>query len=625
MFQVRLTVLLVLVVVIMVLGGWTLRNHGQSEQLETDVKPALKVSLESFRLLHTERMSRAERFLGSVSQSKLPSLLTLVASYKRQFQDLRTRVRAKYGSLAGQDPRASQWVPEMVRLNPDIFRKVKGDLAALLDGEPEKDVLTNRLAHVFSSCGFNDNSYDECFFKFFWAEFFTRYLADEDNRKHLPELMVILDSDDKTARIIYENLPQFTERFFAEKLEKAEREQMEVSAYSRYADQVQFGFNARCPAIDVVARGEAQQATSYLELGDSVYAVVVRRLGAPGGAGPIALAGYQLDNRRATEDAARVVGMRPGLLACLDEANSGDLSETRCDYERSLQTKGISFFFRGSSATTYTRVGTSLGERAGEDLVSACRIDSDSCPPTEGCFLQSGDLVAVSGTVPLEVQPGAATIRAVVSTSLSAELGAHDTMFLYIAVFGLVALIVGVIMMLVLARHLNKPFEEMERVANSVIGGSFDVDFPYHFDEPVPRAMGQTLTIMKAVLLGQPIPEESERDQSWGDAMGLKGMDSLEDDEERSSDGPERLEELEYADAPDNPTEYYNRLFKEYVEARRSLGISVDGITYVKFVEKAARVEKSLRERLGLKRVVLKVSIRGDQVVLVPYRVREEA
>ena len=52
-----------------------------------------------------------------------------------------------------------------------------------------------------------------------------------------------------------------------------------------------------------------------------------------------------------------------------------------------------------------------------------------------------------------------------------------------------------------------------------------------------------------------------------------------------------------------------------------TLGENTANITYIKFVEKIAKTEKSLREKYNSKQVIFKVATKDKQVVLVPLKV----
>jgi hypothetical protein len=127
---------------------------------------------------------------------------------------------------------------------------------------------------------------------------------------------------------------------------------------------------------------------------------------------------------------------------------------------------------------------------------------------------------------------------------------------------------------------------------------------------------------MKAVLLGLPLPEDQERDDSWAADLRVAGGEEFQVNAAEITDEEiAKIEEVAADQIKESATEYYRRLFREYVDARRGLGENVGNITYIKFVEKVAKTEKGLRERFGCKQVIFRVHVRDKQVALIPIKV----
>lgn len=627
MYRIRLAVLFGVLVTALVFGAWALKVSGQEEQLETEVKPGLLVSLEGFQLLHAKRMEQADRFLSDLSETTLPKVLGVLTHHQDALIDLQKKVRNEHGIVDfTQHQIVDQMVRKVYRQNAKLFAKLADELDSVLAGMPNRTEYIQKLGLVFSSCALQDDPWDICYFKFFYTELVGHALPELDvDHEGLPELFVLLDPDGRTSRVVYENFPQFAQRTMDSALDDTARDQMEATSLERFGDHIRPGFNQLTPVVDVLVRGDRKVASSYFVMGDAVYAVIGRRLGTLESGAPLALAGYQLDNVRAQQDAARIVGVRPSLRLCLSAVKdkTEPVSDALCDRERARQSKGLSFFFRAPSSATFQQLGSSLPPAQAEHLHSLCRTESDSCPSAEGGVLTDGDLLGVVGSIPVDSLPTGASLRVLVSSTYSGELRPFEVSFIHLVLVAFASLVAGIIIMVLLARHMNKPFSEMDQVANTIIGGNFEADFPFQYPDPLPRAMGQSLTIMKRVLLGQPLPEDQELESSWGATLAMRGMDALSEDTDEGLSGPEAMEEVDPSAVPSSPTEYYHRLFREYVDARRKTGAAIDGITYVKFVEKAARVEKGLRDRTGAARIVLRVEVKDGQVVLVPMRVKE--
>lgn len=627
MYRLRLALLFALFVAALVFGSWVVKSSSQEEHLEAEVKPAMLVSLEGFRLLHSQRMMAAQHFLSEVSQSRLPNLLGVLAKHRDALEALKKKVRNELGIVRVTDNRElDKLVRTIFQSNPKTFGPLGKDLNQALEGVTFRKEYVQKLSLVFSSCSLQEEAWDVCFFKYFYTDFVDYVLPERTGDiASLPELFIVMDPDGQTTRAIYDNLPQVAERVLDSTLDGKTKEQATTTALERFRDHVRPRFNQATPALDILNKGEKRVVRSYLTMDDSIYVVVGMRLGSAESGAPLALAGYLLDSGRAQQDAGKVIGVSPTLKLCLASQGQKEasVSEALCDRERSRQAKGLSFVFRPSSSAAYQLIGSSLAGAQASRLQALCRTETEACPVVDGGFLSEGDLMGYVASIPLDYVPEGASLRVLVSSTYSEVLLPSQMGFFNLVGVAVLALLAGVGLMYLLFRHMNRPFADMEKVANTIIDGNFDVDFPFHYSERLPRSMGQSLTIMKAVLLGQPLPEDRERDSSWGDSFGMSGVDAMSEDTNENVGAVEAMEEIDASKVPANPTDYYHQLFREYTEARLSVGASVVGITYVRFVEKASKVEASLRERTGARQIILRVQVKEGQVVLVPQKVRE--
>ena len=186
-------------------------------------------------------------------------------------------------------------------------------------------------------------------------------------------------------------------------------------------------------------------------------------------------------------------------------------------------------------------------------------------------------------------------------------------------VVALILFVVAFIILQFLVRRLRKPLEAIDQGIHEIIGGNFEYRFPFDFTEELPSSMAQSLSVMKAILLGEPLPEEEETDNSWREELEVEAHEL----EASRGGGLASIESISQAEISETKTEYYRRLFVEYVEARKSLGLDVAAVTYVRLIEKVARNEKALRDRYGCKQVLFRVELKENQVALIPIKVKE--
>lgn len=239
-------------------------------------------------------------------------------------------------------------------------------------------------------------------------------------------------------------------------------------------------------------------------------------------------------------------------------------------------------------------------------------------------------------------------LHAVLSVDLDRALGGYRWIQTILVAIGAVLLLVGLAVIQVLIQSYSRQFERIDAGIHEVISGNRDYTFSFDMPDTLASNMAQSLNLMVAVLEGKPLPDELHG-AGWDESLLIdaNGTGAAEGAviagapasgngkahaagngsvsapaAEESADmlpavapaGTERARELlaEPAEA------YYRRLFRQYVDARRSVGEPVDRITYPAFVEKLARNERRLKDRLGCRNVRFEVALKGQQVVLTP-------
>jgi hypothetical protein len=184
------------------------------------------------------------------------------------------------------------------------------------------------------------------------------------------------------------------------------------------------------------------------------------------------------------------------------------------------------------------------------------------------------------------------------------------------------SILAGILMIQFLVRSLKRPFEEIDKGINEVIGGNFEYQFPFKFSEQLASSMAQSLMVMKAILQGQPTPEEEEEGSSWGEDLRVEGEEIVgELQQQDDSDSGPVIEEVDASAVKEAKTDYYRRIYKEFVDARRSIGQEATEVKYSDFIKKIVRNEQIIRRKYGCKGVLFRVAVKENQVVLVPVKV----
>jgi len=192
------------------------------------------------------------------------------------------------------------------------------------------------------------------------------------------------------------------------------------------------------------------------------------------------------------------------------------------------------------------------------------------------------------------------------------------TMLLMLSVFlGLL----GVGLLLWCLRSFYRAFEMLDTGIHEVINGNLDYQFPFEFREEISHDIGQSLNLMSLVLQGRPLPEEvEEASMSWANDIHV-----LEPELDRAA-GPTQtsptsmfVEGVDSAALGEESADvYYKRVYQEFVDARTTLDLPVDGINYPKFMERLVRLEQGLKKKHKCAMVRFVVSTKDNEVVLIP-------
>lgn len=625
MFRLKLTLLYFFTLVLVVAVMWVFIDQKRDAYVQEQLIPGLNSAAKSFGYLTDHRMRQLKEYADNLLESDLSVYVELLNKNRENIRNIRSRTRQEFPNRQAVPPaRIIDFVdkeskPILDEFVQDIETKV--DIKPVIEGG-----YTPYMRDVFSSCMAETDPWPVCYFKLTYLPL-TRIIFPRQKGElgeAFPELFILVD-DAGSTRLLFDSLDS--------SVDQLEKEDIFMAGV-RYKDHILDNFSQNAPVLNEVRSSFDPAISSVIALNESrVFAIVARRIVDKEGAYLGALiVGYELENGMAWHDTAVTLGIRPVLETCIAEAKGSDdggapASEKLCEYEMSRQENGVTYLFKTKKGQVI-RSGTSLPENRAMEVAKLGK-DIVSHP-----IYMSDELMAKSISLPFDYVPEGITTQAVLTIDIPAAVNMFGTMKLILAIMGVILFIIGIIVIQIFLRSFTRPFEEIDKGIHEVIGGNFDYSFPFvHFKEELACSMAQSLSVMKCVLLGQPLPEDAERDDSWADNLRIAGEGIKSAGPSLGGPGtgepavvpthitPEEIEEVKAADFKESATDYFQRLFKEYVAAKEALGENTANITYIKFVEKIAKTEKSLREKYNSKQVIFKVATKDKQVVLVPLKV----
>jgi hypothetical protein len=207
----------------------------------------------------------------------------------------------------------------------------------------------------------------------------------------------------------------------------------------------------------------------------------------------------------------------------------------------------------------------------------------------------------------------AAPAGVMILRSVTRAMAPVSSVKLAIVLLGLGALIVALLAMMVTAKSILGPLDEIEVGLNDIINGNVD-----HTFEPGGRdvdGLANALNVMLSRLLGRPEPGDEEYDEAGnvirsGPSGGVFAIDG------ESPLSPKDAEAMQLAQEPE--LEYHKRLFAEFLQARDSTGESNEGITRDSFVSKLRLNETNMKKKYQCATVRFKVVTKQGKVTLKP-------
>jgi hypothetical protein len=177
-----------------------------------------------------------------------------------------------------------------------------------------------------------------------------------------------------------------------------------------------------------------------------------------------------------------------------------------------------------------------------------------------------------------------------------------------VTVLGLVLVVIGGFL---LDAYISRPVSELEEGLLAIMNGRTDLRFEIEHAE-----LGGLVFRINSLLnqlLG--VQEDDTDDQGRPSHAPRAGdfQDALEVDETMAASS-DAADARALRDEGDN--DYYSRIFREYVDAKRTLGDPVDHITKEAFTARIMASERETSQKHG-KPVRYKVEVRGREVVLL--------
>jgi hypothetical protein len=269
-------------------------------------------------------------------------------------------------------------------------------------------------------------------------------------------------------------------------------------------------------------------------------------------------------------------------------------------------------FFSGDRvvASSFRRQAVDdLGKHEALKKITTEALSGKNTAPT-AVEINGDEYVVGAVPMPLNFEDRTSGALLMASPKRAREAAGFSAVKAIIWALGAGALIVALLAMLVTSRIILHQADEIEIGVNEIING--DVDYAF---KPVGAdldGLANNLNVMLARLLGRPEPGEEGLEEGAPAKVMLEEIEGHSAGTRMSSDP----DVVALAREPEN--DYYRRTFDEYVAARRSVGESVEGVTFESFSAKLRLNEANLKKKYNCKAVRFRVQTKGNQVSLKP-------
>ena len=175
---------------------------------------------------------------------------------------------------------------------------------------------------------------------------------------------------------------------------------------------------------------------------------------------------------------------------------------------------------------------------------------------------------------------------------------------------GLVLVIVGGWL---LGNYITRPINMLEEGLLAILNGQSDKRFELEHAElgglafRIDQLLNQIMGVEEDTTDSEGRPSRAPSAAHFNDALSV--------DDKKGADGgldPEAVRRL----AGEAPPQYYGRIYREYIAAKRALGEQTDHITEQAFVTRIQGMEQEASQKAG-RAVRYQVQSRGREVVLI--------
>jgi len=196
-------------------------------------------------------------------------------------------------------------------------------------------------------------------------------------------------------------------------------------------------------------------------------------------------------------------------------------------------------------------------------------------------------------------------------------LRAYDGSRNFLMLLSVLLIIMGISVSILIVQKAYDAIDFILEGAHQIIVGN--KDYQFNSDDEYLNGLGQTFNLMIAILLGKYIPEDED------DVVPMRG--SLDGGPAarptqsnmiiETMDNNGDAEEAVAADIAVDDS-YYEKLFNDFIKAKKSLGDDISQITQSRMIAKLKRTESKLIEKHGCERVMFEVKVEKGKVTLKP-------
>jgi hypothetical protein len=280
----------------------------------------------------------------------------------------------------------------------------------------------------------------------------------------------------------------------------------------------------------------------------------------------------------------------------------------------------VAYFLDGKvHASSWKRQG---GESAEEKALAAQLFDGPKYGAEAGggamtkpfaVKIGAEDFLAAAGPLPGNLTKSNSGF--VVLQSLSAARAPLGGVMMWLMVLGAIGLLGAIVSAVLTAYRFLMPLDSIERGVAEVINGNHE----YQFEAPSQdyEGLANGLNVMMARLTGRPDPSDDELggESGEGGAQARWGGEIAVD--EASTTGQHATPE-NVALAQEAEDAYLQRVYDEYVAARKQTGEGTEGLVFDSFTAKLKQNAEQLTQKFNCRTVRFKVVVKNGQTTLKP-------